>query len=39
VVMTPHNGGTEEKSDEIKYMDVAEQLAQISKSDFSRKVR
>jgi len=38
VVMTPHNGGTEEKSDDIKYMDVAEQLAQISKGNYSRKI-
>jgi len=39
VVMTPHNGGTEQRSDDIKYMDVAEQAVQIFKGDFSRKVR
>jgi len=37
--MTPHNGGTEQKSDDVKYKDVAEQLAQISKGDYSRKIR
>jgi len=39
VVMTPHNGGSEEHSDAIKYIDVAEQLSQISKGDYSRQVR
>ena len=38
VVMTPHNGGSEENSHIIKYIDVADQLAQISKGDYSRQV-
>lgn len=38
VVMTPHNGGTEENADKVKYIDVAEQLVQISKDDYSRQV-
>lgn len=39
VVMTPHNAGTEERADHIKYIDVAEQIVQIAKGDFSRRIR
>ena len=38
VVMTPHNGGSTPAADRMKYLDVAEQLAMISKGNFSRQV-
>lgn len=38
VVMTPHNGGSTETADFVKYIDVAEQLLMISKGDYSRQV-
>jgi len=39
VVMTPHNGGTEEGAGRVKYTDVAQQVIQISKGDYSRQIR
>ena len=38
VVMTPHNGGSTETADEVKYLDVAEQLKMIARGDYSRQV-
>lgn len=39
VVMTPHNGGTEDTSGRVKYIDVATQLIQISRRDYSRQIK
>lgn len=39
VVMTPHNGGTEETAGLVKYTDVGEQVIQISKGNYERQVR
>jgi len=38
VVMTPHNAGTEETAGRVKYIDVAQQLIQISQGDYSKQV-
>lgn len=38
VVMTPHNGGGEINADIDKYKDVANQLKEISKGDFTSQV-
>lgn len=38
VIMSPHNAGTEESAGIIKYKDIAAQLIQISKGNFSRAV-
>jgi len=38
VVMTPHNGGSTQSADSMKYLDVAEQLAMIAKGNYSRQV-
>lgn len=39
VVITPHNGGFEDRADEAKYVDVADKIRQILAGDYSKQVK
>ncbi len=39
IVITPHNGGFEEKSDEIKYKDLAAKIGRLLKGDFREQLQ
>jgi len=38
VVMTPHNGGSTPQADRMKFTDVAEQIVEISRGEYRRKI-